>query len=102
MNKYNPFKPKMSALSEDTTHSSAADEPGQPIIANSATPHVTDTKPKSKNRRLSVAIRSIAAESGVASLVGLAEKPIEQRGLSMSQEIKVRVQISINFIGLCQ
>jgi hypothetical protein len=43
----------------------------------------------SKNRRLSVAIRNIAAQSGVAHLVGVAEKPIEQRGLSMSQEIKV-------------
>jgi hypothetical protein len=42
-------------------------------------------------RRLSVAIRQQAADSGVAHLVGVAEKPIDQRGLSMSQQIKVCV-----------
>lgn len=82
----------MSALNEGVPVVATAEKPVQsnvtePVTVTSDPAEVP--KPRSKNRRLSVAIRSIAAESGVASLVGLAEKPIEQRGLSMSQEIKV-------------
>lgn len=44
---------------------------------------------KKEKRRLSMAIRQQAAESGVAHLVGVAEKPVEERGLSMSMQIKV-------------
>ena len=44
---------------------------------------------KQEKRRLSMAIRQQAAESGVGHLVGAADKPAEERGLSMSMQIKV-------------
>ena len=37
-----------------------------------------------------MAIRDQAAKSGVDHLVGCVEKPESERGLSMSQQIKVR------------
>ena len=44
---------------------------------------------KQSKRRLSMAIREQATESGVAHLIGAAERPAEERGLSMSQQLKV-------------
>ena len=46
---------------------------------------------KQEKRRLSMAIRQQAADSGVGHLVGAVETSPEQRGLSMSMQIKVRL-----------
>lgn len=55
----------------------------------SEAPKVKRGSVKKEKRRLSMAIREQARDSGVGHLIGVAEVPAEQRGLSMSMQIKV-------------